>query len=61
MSDISCEGNCEAYDGHAGEIKRVAVKRFESEWKFNYCENAIKEDERRGFEVVILPIIEEPK
>lgn len=47
----ACEGNClETHSEHKGEV--VAVIISGNGWqktKFNYCQNAIEEDERRGF------------
>lgn len=44
---LKCEGACEE---HRGEVKEVLVQGW---GYFNYCEEAIKEDTRRGFTVVV--------
>lgn len=49
---VMCEGDCEE---HTGEVRRVRVKDTQAnlDWGFfNYCENARREDERRGFWVL---------
>lgn len=45
-----CEGSCE---NHSGRVRRVVIGGSSSfaGIEFNYCENAIKEDERRGFTI----------
>lgn len=51
---IKCEGNCEeTHDEHKGEIKRVQVySKSGKDWgEFWYCENAIKEDIKRGMKI----------
>jgi hypothetical protein len=45
-----CEGSCEI---HKGEVVSVTIQGHG--WggiKFNYCQAAIEEDERRGFVVM---------
>ena len=53
LSVRACEGNClETHGTHKGEV--IAVILSGQGWKdtkFNYCQNAIEEDERRGFSV----------
>lgn len=47
--EIKCEGAC---DKHRGDVAEVRV--FGNGWqpmRFNYCQEAIEEDERRGFVV----------
>ena len=53
MGETKCEGNClQTHGEHKGEVKPVVVYSIEwEETKFNYCENAIYEDIRRGFTV----------
>lgn len=49
---IICQGNCQS---HRGQIRKVEVHGFFSyPFKFTYCEEAIDEDTRRGFKVVII-------
>jgi len=49
---IECEGYCEKYKG---EVHRVKVYGTDfNGMEFNYCEEAIEEDIRRGFLVEIL-------
>lgn len=56
--ELKCDGSCEE---HIGEVKPVIVWgqswTKDNPWKFNYCEEAIREDERRGF--IVEPINEE--
>jgi hypothetical protein len=49
-----CDGNCmETHGAHVGVVQRVLVMRAGfPEMRFSYCENAIQEDERRGYFVV---------
>lgn len=43
----ACEGSCEI---HKGEVIPVIIEGHGWDGiKFNYCQEAIKEDERRGF------------
>lgn len=58
MEKIKCEGNCLEHHGeHKGIVSPVVVYgQAIKPTKFNYCENAIKEDLRRGFVVEIKPI-----
>jgi len=44
----ACDGSCEE---HVGVIRRVHVEKW---GEFNYCEEAIAEDERRGLVVRII-------
>jgi hypothetical protein len=45
----ACEGSCEV---HKGEVVPVIIERHGWDGiKFNYCQAAIEEDERRGFVV----------
>lgn len=47
-----CEGSCEE---HRGEVVRVKVTDTGKDWgEFDYCQEAIEEDKRRGLEVHIL-------
>ena len=50
---MECEGGC---DEHKGEVVEVNVTRW---GKFFYCEEAIKEDKRRGLEVEIVGALSE--
>lgn len=47
---LKCDGACEDWGGHHGEVRRVAVHRWGI---FNYCEAAISEDRSRGLAVEI--------
>lgn len=51
MEKEQCEGNCiETHGEHSGEATGVIISG--NGWKptkFNYCQNAIDEDIRRGF------------
>lgn len=51
--ELECCGSC---DEHVGEVVSVKVydNSYISPWEFNYCEEAIKEDRRRGLMVIIL-------
>ena len=56
---MKCEGNCiETHGEHLGEVNHIMVKGKEffngKPFTFDYCQNAIQEDERRGFEVTII-------
>ena len=45
----ACEGSCET---HKGEVIPVIIEGHGWDGaKFNYCQEAIREDERRGFVV----------
>lgn len=45
----ACEGSCEV---HRGEVMPVIIEGHGWDGvKFNYCQEAIEEDERRGFVV----------
>jgi hypothetical protein len=47
-----CDGAC---NKHIGHTKQVHVTRASHDWgTFNYCENAIAEDIKRGFAVEIV-------
>ena len=50
---MECQGECKKHGKCAGEIKEVIVfKTFRTiGLKFNYCQTAREEDERRGFTV----------
>lgn len=52
---MKCEGSCEE---HRGQIRRVEIKSDKhpnGTWgAFNYCEEAIEEDQRRGFTPIIM-------
>lgn len=61
MSDIECQGTCKK---HRGLITRVEVRdiRNGKDWGlFWYCEEAIKEDKRRGFTVSVLDYVPLPR
>ena len=49
----ACEGNCLATHGeHSREVEKVLVSGMGTvEMEFYYCQNAIQEDEKRGFTV----------
>lgn len=53
IKDTPCQGSCEQ---HKGEIHMVTVEdeKLQKVWQFDYCEEAIAEDKRRGFNVDIL-------
>jgi hypothetical protein len=58
MNDYTrCQGNCmETHGSHSGEVYEVIVSGYS--WKpttFLYCQTAIDEDKRRGFDVFIKP------
>lgn len=48
---LICEGNCiETHGEHRGEVKQVFIIGWTKEpCIFCYCQNAVEEDERRGF------------
>lgn len=48
---FTCEGTCWEYadSGHSGEVKEVYVVGW---GYFHYCEEAIREDIRRGLKVI---------
>ena len=51
---IECQGNCAK---HRGVIHRVEVRDIKNghDWGlFSYCDAAIEEDRRRGFDVSII-------
>lgn len=50
---MKCDGNCvQTHGEHKMEVKHVIVYNHEwKETKFNYCQNAVDEDRRRGFTV----------
>ncbi len=48
---MQCEGSCEEHKGEVVSVLCYAPGDREP-WKFNYCEEAIAEDERRGFTVI---------
>jgi hypothetical protein len=55
MENTKCEGSCEE---HKGDVKKVKVYEDDYSgrtWFFDYCQEAIEEDKRRGFTVEILP------
>ena len=58
MNKIKCDGSCEE---HVGEIVTVhVVSPGGHDWgEFNYCEEAIAEDRRRGMTVEILQVDDE--
>lgn len=51
MKEKECDGGCSE---HVGEVSRVEVMWQGKPIRFNYCETAIAEDIRRGFEVAII-------
>lgn len=57
---MHCEGSCEEHKGEVVPVLCYAPGDREP-WKFNYCEEAIAEDERRGFTVIRAnPTLEHP-
>ena len=55
---MECEGNCEKHDG---PVRCVRVYNNSKDWGiFNYCNEAINEDIRRGFNVDVMPLPEPP-
>lgn len=50
---MKCEGECSREGTCIGQVKKVLVSGngFKEPFKFNYCETAVKEDEKRGFVV----------
>jgi hypothetical protein len=52
---MKCEGNCTEDNGlHKGDVRTVIVTDKNRSFKFNYCEEAIEEDRRRGFTVTVI-------
>lgn len=52
MREIKCEGSCEE---HKGDVKRVHVWYGSKDWgEFDYCDQAIEEDERRGMQIELV-------
>jgi hypothetical protein len=52
MGNKICEGSC---DPHKGEVVRVHVTDTGKDWgEFDYCQEAIAEDRRRGLSVELL-------
>jgi len=51
ISLLACEGSCEE---HRGPVRPVECwgPHDREPWKFNYCDEAVAEDTRRGFRVV---------
>ncbi len=49
---MQCEGSCEEHKGEVVPVLCYAPGDRGEPWKFNYCEEAIAEDERRGFTVI---------
>ena len=51
FTPLRCDGSC---DEHRGDVRPVECwAPGDSEpWRFNYCDEAIAEDTRRGFRVV---------
>ena len=56
FSKMECQGECKKHDECAGQIKEVIVfgEFCPTGLKFNYCQTAREEDERRGFNVEIV-------
>ena len=51
--EMKCEGSCEEHVGKVVTVHVVSERGFD--WgEFNYCEEAIAEDERRGMTVEIV-------
>ena len=48
---LACDGSC---DEHVGTVRPVECwgPNDPEPWRFNYCDEAIAEDTRRGFRVV---------
>lgn len=48
---LDCEGECSSYGQCDGDVRAVEVSGngFKAPFYFNYCQAAIKEDQRRGF------------
>jgi len=53
---MECNGECKKHDECTGEIKEVIVYGTfcPTGLKFNYCQTAREEDERRGFNVEVV-------
>jgi hypothetical protein len=51
LTPLRCDGSC---DEHRGDVRPVEcwVPGDSDPWRFNYCDEAIAEDTRRGFRVV---------
>ena len=56
LKKMDCQGECKKHDECAGQIKEVIVfgEFCPTGLKFNYCQTAREEDERRGFTVEII-------
>ena len=53
---MECQGECKYSSRCFGDVKNVAVYviGFRGPFYFNYCQEAIDEDTRRGFRVEII-------
>lgn len=54
--NLDCDGRCGQYGTCQGEVKNVTVKSGDERrsWgTYNYCESAIREDEKNGY--IVLP------
>ena len=51
MDSFKCQGECQNEDRCFGDVRLVSVSGngFEKPFRFNYCQEAREEDERRGF------------
>ena len=61
-----CEGGCiENYGKHLDEVQKVLVRDKNTlpirKFTFNYCQNAIDEDIRRGFDVIVIDGFEQQR
>jgi hypothetical protein len=53
---FDCNGACKRDGDCRGEVRTVEVLKNNESWgRFNYCETAIKTDERNGYEVRFWP------
>jgi len=48
---LACEGSCEEHRGNVRPVECWGPGDSDP-WRFNYCDEAIAEDTRRGFRVV---------
>lgn len=55
MAEHECEGACSFHGDCTGEVKRVRVTKGIDNWgDWWYCDYAIEQDRRHGFDVELL-------
>jgi len=60
LTNMKCEAGCADLNGHEGGVSLVRVINIEKDgsfsgpYRFYYCEEAIREDERNGFIVKVV-------